>query len=189
MVRSRKSKPTDMAKLYRHFAAVTVAVTAAIALLADEVKQSAATELQQKIDKDRAENSAEVPQVHSLIRRDPHANGGTGGNGGGFAPDNDLSNFGADAGGADSGKFVKLPPGGKDTRPVWERLGLTEEEWFALPPHVRRSLAGTNDPMIVGTEEERREAIRKMSAASRSRAHPDTAVAGNAIVLDEGSDY
>ena len=43
--------------------------------------------------------------------------------------------------------------------------------------------------MIVGTEEERREAIRKMSAASRSRAHPDTAVAGNAIVPDEGSDY
>lgn len=186
MVRSRKDKPVSMAKMYRHFAIATVALTAVVGILADsEAQRSVSDTLKQKAHDSRVENSGKARKARELIRRDPHADSG----GSGFAPDHAISGVSAVSMAATNSSFLRLPPGAKDSKPVWEQLGLTEEEWFALPPEVRRSLAGTDDPMIVGTAEERREAMRKMSAASRSRARPDTSIAGNAVVLDEGSDY
>lgn len=185
MVRNRKKQKVDMAKMYRHFAVVTVALTAIIGILADgEAQQAAKSELQERAEQNkRAE--ANKGTGNELIRRDPYPGGG----GGSFSPDNALTSFNAGLGTSDASNFIQLPAGDKEAKTVWGRLGISEEDWFSLPSDVRISLAGTNDPMIVGTPEERRAAIKKLSAASRSRARPDTSMAGNAIVLDEGEDF
>lgn len=187
MVRNRKHRKVDMAKMYRHFAVVTVAVTALVGLLADgETSQAVERQLREQAEKQRLKQAEEESGVgRELIRRDRYASGG----GASFDSGMSLSSIAAGSASSNSSNFIKLPPGEKNSETVWGRFGISEEDWFSLPSDVRRTLASTDDPMIVGTEEERREAMRRLSEASRSRARPDTSVAGNAIVLDEATDY
>lgn len=187
MVRNKKHQKVDMAKMYRHFAVVTVAVTAMVGMLADgEAQQAVESQLKERAEKQRIAKADKTNATNKeLIRRDPQADGGGGGS---FGSANAITGYGVGSSTSDSSNFIKLPPGEKNAKTIWGRFGISEEDWFSLPPEVRRELAGTNDPMIVGTPEERREAMKKMSAASRSRARPDTSVAGNAIVLDDLSD-
>lgn len=187
MVRNRKHQKIDMAKMYRHFAVVTVAVTALVGLFADgEATQAVEDHMQERAERERiAKAEKEREADKQLIRRDHYAGGG----GGSFDSGMALAGISAGTATSDSSNFIQLPPGEKDETTVWGRLGISREDWFSLPSDVRKALAGTNDPMIIGTAEERREAMRRASAASRSRARPDTSVAGNAIVLDEETDY
>lgn len=187
MVRNKKHQKIDMAKMYRHFAVVTVAVTALVGILADgEATQAVEGHIREQAEKKRIEEADKVGSANrEIIRRDQFAGGG----GGSFDSGPSLSSISAGTATSDSSNFIRISPGEKSSATVWGRLGISEEEWFSLPPHVRKTLAGTNDPMIVGTEEERREAMKKASAASRSRARPDTSMAGNAIVMDETTDF
>jgi hypothetical protein len=187
MVRNRKHQKVDMAKMYRHFAVVTVAATALIGVLADgEAQQAVEDEIKERAEQKRVQEADKVGGgSRELIRRDPYAGGG----GGSFSPDSSLTGISAARGSSDSSNFIQVLPGETDNQTVWGRLGISKEDWFSLPPEVRKSLAGTNDPMIVGTAEERRAAMKKASEASRSRARPDTSMAGNAIVLDESTDF
>ena len=187
MVRNKKHQKMDMAKMYRHFAVVTVAVTALVGILADgEATQAVEEHIREKSEKERIQAADKTSSANrEIIRRDQFAGGG----GGGFDSGPSLSSIGAGSASSDSSNFITITPGEKNSATVWGRLGISEEEWFSLPPDVRKALAGTNDPMIVGTKEERREAMKKASEASRSRARPDTSMAGNAIVLDETTDF
>lgn len=161
-----------MAKMYRHFAIVTVGVTALVGVLADgEAQQALKDQLAERSEQRRMEEAEKDQGNREIIRKDPHATGQAGS----FGSDSAIGAGGLGNGLATSNSrnFIKLPPGAKPGMEIWERLGLTEQEWFALPSDVRKSLAGTNDPMIVGNEEERREAMKKMTEASRSRANPN----------------
>ncbi|WP_284125245.1 hypothetical protein [Parerythrobacter aestuarii] len=170
MIRNRKHKKIDTAKMYRHFAIVTVGLTALVGVLADgEAQQAIETELAKQSEQRRLEEADKNSGSREIIRKDPHATGAAGS----FGSDSAIGSASMGTATSSSRDFIRLPPGAKPGMEIWERLGLTEAEWFALPSETRKSLAGTNDPMIIGTEEERREAMKKMSEASRSRANPN----------------
>lgn len=184
MVRSAKYKPADMKAMYRHFAVVTMVATALVGVFADgEAKQVVEVKLAERAEENRLAAADPTRQNRELIRKDPAATGGS------FGPSTGPIGIAGGGGVSSTAGMIKVATGPKGTRTVWERLGLTKEDWFKLPPDVRKSLAGTNDPMIVGTEEERREAVKKLSEASRSRARPDVSVAGNAVVVESPTDF
>lgn len=185
MVRNAKHKPADMKAMYRHFAAVTIVATALVGVFADgEAQQAVEDKLVEKAEQNRLASADPTRQNRELIRKDPAATGGS------FGPSTAPIGIAGGSGGVSSSvDFIKVATAAKGGKTVWEKLGLTREDWFKLPPDVRKSLAGTNDPMIVGTEEERREAVKKLSEASRSRARPDLTVAGNAVVVEDSTDF
>ena len=185
MIRNSKHTPTNMKAMYRHFAIVTIVATALVGIFADgEAQQAVETKLAEKAHEAKLLAADKTRQNRELIRKDPAAAQGSFG-----ASSGPIGIAGGSGGVADSANLIKVAATAKGGKTVWEKLGLTKEDWFKLPPDVRKSLAGTNDPMIVGTEEERQAAIKKLSEASRSRARPDISVAGNATVIEEGTDY
>ncbi|WP_435417753.1 hypothetical protein WAB17_12915 [Parerythrobacter aurantius] len=186
MVRNRKHQKTDPAKLYRHFAVFTVAATALVGIMADgEATQALEDKVRAQQERTQLqEESKKYSTNREIIRRDGASGGGSFGSSNSIA----IAGVGTGIGSVDPNNFITVASVEKNGKTVWGRLGLSEEDWFKLPSEVRKSLAGTNDPMVIGTPEERRAAMKKLAAASRSRARPDLSVAGNAIVLEESMD-
>jgi hypothetical protein len=135
MVRRKQLAQASAAKMYRHFAVVTVAATAMMAILVDGENRAALA------------HDAPAPQVHASgpkygrVRLASHVDPATRGS---FGPDSDLSDSSDDDG---SGVFGSEAVSGEWDKRVsaapnpWTRFGLSEAEWNALGTADRARLA------------------------------------------------
>ncbi|MGN6497492.1 MAG: hypothetical protein ACTHKM_08535 [Tsuneonella sp.] len=140
MVRRKQLAQANAAKMYRHFAVVTIAATAMMAMMVDgESRDALARDMQQR--QQSLHHDATSAPKYGRARLTSRVDAASRGS---FGPDN--GEFGAamdDAGGAsDSGAI----PGDWGVRPslvpnAWSRYGLTEAEWNALSPAEREQLA------------------------------------------------
>lgn len=136
MVRRKQLAQASAAKMYRHFAVVTVAATAMMAMLVDGENRDALA------------HDAPAPHVHASgpkygrVRLASHVDPATRGS---FSPDSDPF-----AGSADDGSGVlgndTIAGGGWGERVSiapnpWTRFGLTEAEWNELGAEDRAKLA------------------------------------------------
>ena len=146
------------AKMYRHFAIITVCLTGGIALIADGEKREAVAETAVVV----AKYEPEKPKGPSLIIKAETTGGG------------DLDGFyrdgGYDLGGSGGGGGISLASLDRVSR-IDERrlaaLGLTMADFNALSPKEKeRILRKLNQGM---TTEERRKSIENATAQSLSR--------------------
>jgi hypothetical protein len=164
MVRKAQSQPVT-AQMYRHFAILTVAITAALALFVDgESREAVASE----IVKQRPAQPG--GQVGMLVRKQTRPSQG-------FGPDETFdSSFGApmDGGDAfsDSGiippdfaeSVVGLPDG-------FTPYGVSAAEWAKLTPEQRKALIARLEAERTAAQSPERSAqIESLAAASRARA-------------------
>ena len=149
------------AKMYKHFAIVTVALTGGIALLADGEKREAVAETAQAV----AEYEPEKPKGPTLIIKNPNAGGGA--NLDGFYR---ASSSSLDGGGGFDSSLASVQSLDRVSRIDARRLaqiGLTMEEFREMTPEQRAAIIKrlNNGSSI----EERREAITNATQASRRR--------------------
>ena len=150
------------AKMYKHFAIVTVALTGGIALLADGEKREAVAQSVEEI------KTYEPEKVELVIKNDQVKRGG--GNLSGF-----YGSGGDNVGGSNSGgdsSYIPAALGGMpgssniDTQSLAE-LGLSLADFRALDPDEQ---AEVRDQLGNGqSEADRQKAIRQASAASLAR--------------------
>ena len=156
MVR-RKSGPVISKKMYTHFAAVTIGLTAMIGIFADgEAKDVVHAELAEA----EAKRNADYQQRKEgeIIRRDNEGGGGE------FGTDGDYGSGGI---GGWGGSEVVVASGSIDAGTL-RRLGLTAEQFEALSPEEQErlleSLRASGAPVSAAEHERANDAL--LSAAS-----------------------
>ena len=151
MVR-RKSGPVISKKMYTHFAAVTIGLTAMIGIFADgEAKDAVHAELNEA----EAKRNADYQQRKQgeIIRRDNEGGGGE------FGTDGDYGSggIGGWAGDAAAGASGSVDEG------TLRRLGLTAEQFEALSPEEQErllaSLGNSGAPVSAAQHERANDAL------------------------------
>jgi hypothetical protein len=169
MVR-KKQQPGSALRMYRHFAVITVALTMALAMLADgESRAALAEEIAEREQRNMlAHASAEKFGRPKLINKAPAATAGSFGS--------DSGDFGEpmdDAGGGNPSGFI--PDYDPDAGPAYApaaygRFGLSEAEWDALSEdHRAELLRQLQADAALAAAPERQRQIESLAAASRSR--------------------
>ena len=156
--------------MYTHFAVVTVCLTAGVGILADgEAQQSVAQRQNEKLEQQRiASNDALADGNRRLITADESEDGG-----GSFGSDISMGGFGGNGFGSSTTALVDVTGSAlsiMDNRPIWQRVGLSEEDWNKLSDAQKSAVALARDPLFGRSEEQQREDVRRMSEASRVRA-------------------
>ncbi|WP_155805981.1 hypothetical protein [Erythrobacter litoralis] len=185
MVRKAKKKPLSTAKMYQHFAVVTICVTAAIGFMADDEAQDA-------VKAEMAKQVADVRKpdgepVSAIITRREGSDAQQGG--GSFGPDTALGapTLAARGSGRLSATMRRAPSKVGQGAAIWSILGMTEDEWFALSPELRRQLTGGRNVLLSGTSAERQAAMERLTQASRARTGGSSAAVD--LASDAGDDF
>lgn len=173
MVSRRKKAPVSTAKMYRHFAAITVVVTASMAFMADDNLQSnVKSELQKKATSLDSAGKQALAESGAVIEwRDGEApppkesEGFSGGGSAGFGAPT-MATAGSGRVGASmryaSSRAVRAEP-------IWIQLGLTEKEWLALSQEERAKRENELKAMIARNTRDREASMRALTNASRIR--------------------
>ena len=164
MVRKAQSQPVT-ARMYRHFAIFTVAITAAMALFADgENREAVASE----IAKQRPVQPGGA--VGTLVRKELRPTGG-------FGPDETFdSSFGApaDGSGASQTGFIPsdfAPDQGNGLPEGYTIYGISAADWAKLTEEQKKALIARYEAEQAAAESPARtEQIESLVAASRARA-------------------
>lgn len=164
---SKQSQKAVTAKMYRHFAVVTVAVTGALALATDNESAAEFNETvdAQQVSVDQAGRDVKAAAEPTLKRRMASANeiqpAATG-----WGSDNS----GSVTGGGASGYLPPNIQASASVHGVLKRLGITEEQFATLPvedqQQLIRSASGSSAAL---SAKERAAQIRRVSDASRLR--------------------
>ncbi|WP_379547024.1 hypothetical protein ACFCW2_13170 [Qipengyuania sp. DSG2-2] len=169
MVRKAKNAPNP-AKMYRHFAVVTVIITAAVALMADsDSRREVVVAVEEH--QDRAELQAKSDamfQSGSLIDNSNSRNV--------------AGEFGDDSwvGYAGSGTSSSRPPSSNATQsPPWVRLGMSQEQYEMLPPEERERLLAQLGPETMDQATMARISEQSMRRAGRTTPSADAPGASN----------
>lgn len=166
MVR-RKQTAVSPYRIYRHFAVVTVVLTAGVAILADGERRAA---LAEEIEAREQRNELEIASQQKfgkprLVKKTPQGGGSFGSDSGSFGDPMD------DPGSSSSGYVpANLWFSGGST-PVYHRLGLTEAQWAALSEDQREALRRkAGEEAARARTAERRDQVDRLLEASTSRA-------------------
>ncbi|GAA4037197.1 hypothetical protein [Parerythrobacter jejuensis] len=157
-----------MAKMYRHFAVVTVLVTASVALMADEdAQQTVREEVAQQVEEQRAAQARANEESMSVITQRAGAAPAQAN----FGPETSFGSplVATRGSGTLTPNTKRAPSKAGQEAAVWTLVGLTEEEWFALSTEMRHQLTGGKNIFLSGTASQRRAALEKLGAASRQR--------------------
>lgn len=163
MVR-KKQQPAGALRMYRHFAIVTVALTAALALFADgESREAMAEEIAAREQRNElAHASAEKFGKPRLVRKEPASAGSFGSDGGDFGEPMD------DAGGGNPSGYISGPVNAPS---AYAYFGLSEAEWEALSEEQRAALRReVQEEADRAAAPERQAQIERLKAASAGRA-------------------
>ncbi|MEW4448130.1 hypothetical protein [Qipengyuania sp. JC766] len=154
----RQTKPTISKTMYVHFAAITLALTGALAMLADSESLTA-------IASEAADDRSSPVEAKPLIdKRDESRQAGrwsaeTGAFGSATITDPDAS-----------GSMATSHEGDVPDGDILRRLGLTQAQWDALPREEQLRLLGeldTRAPTV--SSDERRAAAERILEASNAR--------------------
>jgi len=163
----RKQPQVSTARIYRHFAVVTLLLTGAVAVFADgENRQALAEEIAEREEQGRvARASAEMFGPPRLVKKAPAG-------GGSFGSDRGEFGMPMDDGGSDnaSGYFPDEHAAAGHTPAAYARFGLSEAEWAALTEEQREALrrqAGSDAALAQSSE--RALQIGRLKAASAAR--------------------
>lgn len=172
---ARKPSPQAItAKMYRHFAVITVALTLTLALFADGENRQAVAEEVERVERENELARAEAEKLGApkLFRRAPEQSGG-----GSFGPDTDAS-YGApmDNGGGNVTRVQRSA-----SMPVTSGelidLGLSEEELAALTPEqLEELLEQLRASRQAASSAERESQVARLLDRSRSRSGVELAV-------------
>lgn len=165
----RNKKKQDATKMYRHFAVVTVAATAVLAMFADgENRQSLKENME----------AAAKPAPHNdhlgeakLVRRDPHATtpGSFGSDSASYGAPMDQAGSQIDSSGVDFDSS-DLPPASVPSSYNTE-YGVPEDVLAKLTPEQKEDLLKRIKKARFGENaEQRQEQIARLKAASQARA-------------------
>lgn len=166
MVR-RKQTPVSPYRIYRHFAVVTVVLTAGVAILADGERRAA---LAEEIEVREQRNELEIASQEKfgkpkLVKKTPQGGGSFGSDSGDFGDPMD------DHGSSGSGYVPADLWSSGDSGPVYSRLGLTEAQWAALSEDQRAALRRKADEEAARARTaERRDQVDRLLGASARRA-------------------
>ncbi|MHA6333707.1 hypothetical protein ACXYL9_08470 [Qipengyuania sp. CAU 1752] len=153
-------------QLYKHFAVVTIAITAVVGVFADgEAQNAIASHQAEKAERERLAKAEKASRGNRRLIKSGEDTGG----GGSFGPQTSpgFSFAGSDTSNTDS--FVIRDAQGASDTPVWLKLGLTKAEWNSLSESEREDLAAGVDPKAPSVAAVEAAASRKLTAASRSR--------------------
>lgn len=166
MVRKARKTVKSPVQLYKHFAVVTIAITAVVGVFADGEAQKVVAEHQaEKAERERLAKAETVVHGNRRMIKPGEDTGG----GGSFGPDTSADfSFGGDDTSNTNSLVIRDAEGASDT-PVWLKLGLTKAEWNSLSESEREDLAAGVNPQAPSVAAVEAAASRKLTAASRSR--------------------
>lgn len=170
MVRKARKKQTTPAQMYKHFAVVTVVITAAVGILADgEAQQAIVKHQQEKAEKKRIANAQALNNGNRRLISEGESDEG----GGSFG--SDISMGGGGGSGYSSSTAERIPFKGENrsvisNTPIWERVGLRKEDWDKLSDEQKQEIAQKRDPLYGKSEAEQRADLRRMAEQARIRA-------------------
>jgi len=167
MVRNARKKPANTAQMYRHFAIVTVGLTALVGVLASgEAEKSVGDQLAAKAERERlakAEVAALNDGNRTLLREDQDSVVEGGGGSMGAASPIQVSVS------SSSNARNALQGASTEGLPIWQQLGVSEQAWLAFTDEQREELKkklGKRDKL---TPQEEAAAMRRMEQASLAR--------------------
>ncbi|MDC0887296.1 hypothetical protein OAS19_05860 [Altererythrobacter sp.] len=159
------------AKMYQHFAVVTVLVTASMALMADDDAQATiGQELKKQADsldtagKTALKNSGATIEWRSGQAPPPKASQGFGANTAFGSPTIGVRGKGT----VGQNMTVTRSKLAQDTE-IWEKIGMSEEAWNALSAEEQSQYLNGRNVMLTGSAREREQAMRAISNAARDR--------------------
>ena len=165
MVRNVRKKPANTAQMYRHFAIVTVGLTALVGVLASgEPQQTVGDQLAAKAERERlakAEAAAFADGNRTLLREGEDGVAAGGAMGAASPIQVSVSNS-SDARNALKGKD-------KSKLPIWQQLGISEQAWLGMTEAQRDDLKKKLGRDAKLTPEQEAAAMRRIAEASLSR--------------------
>lgn len=177
MVR-KKQQGTITAKMYKHFAVVTLVITGSVALFADgESREAIADEIAQH-ERDKALQRADAERngpPKLAVRKPLNArvydsyDNYSDTSGANFGDATDLTGREAEM----TGTVIAAYQANNGSMPPWDKLGLTRAQWEALSPQEQSELLQRGDPLGTSAPETRADMIASITAASAARAGGD----------------
>lgn len=169
--------------MYKHFAAVTIGVTAMVGLLADgEAQKAVEQQLEEKAERERIANADALSNGNRRRIIEGEESVGTGSFGPGTAMG--LTAAGFDSSTTERSRREAIRT--EDAVPIYTRIGLSKKEWFALSEESRKELEKKYRELTGEGARTTTPNMRAIAEASRQRAGAGSG--SGAAAFSTGSD-